>query len=130
MTLQFVRRNGTFEVQRERPFPTPTSGLVSLNLYFLTKDLMPVLKAIADFEISTPIQLSATKHALFLMFDTDAAHYSVAIPTTNERGVRNTGAFTSYTPAEVAHHTFESDDEPFDYEQEALSWQPSLDNPE
>jgi hypothetical protein len=130
MTLQFVRRNSTFEVQRERPFPNSTSGLVSLNLYFLTKDLMPVLKAIADFEISTPIQLSATKHALFLMFDTDAAHYSVAIPTTNERGVRNTGAFTSYTPAQAAHHAFESDDEPFDYEQEALSWQPSLDNPE
>jgi len=130
MTLQFVRRNGAFEVQRDRQFPTPTTGLVSMNLYCLTKDLMPVLKAIADFDISTHIQLSATKHALFFNFETAAADYAIAVPTTNERGIRNTGAFTSYQPSEAPPHPFDSDDEPFDYEQEALLWQPRLDNPQ
>jgi hypothetical protein len=129
MTLQFVQRNGTFEVQRERQFPTPATGLVSLNLYCLTKDLMPVLKAIADFDISTDIKMSATKHALFFNFETAAADYAIAVPTTNERGIRNTGAFTSYQPTEAPPHPFDSHDEPFDYEQEALLWQPRLDNP-
>ena len=129
MTLQFVQRKGTFDVKRERQFPTPTTGLVSLNLYFLTKDLMPVLKAIADFDISTDIQLSATKHALFFSFETAAADYAIAVPTTNEQGIRNTGAFTSYQPTEAPPHPFDSDDEPFDYEQEALLWQPRLDKP-
>jgi hypothetical protein len=128
MTLQFVRRNGSFEIQRERKFPLPTEGFVSLNLYFLTKDLMPILKAIADFEISTNIQLSANKHTLIFKFETAAADYVIAVPTTNERGIRNTDAFASYQPTEAITHPLENNDEPFDYEQEALLWQSMPDN--
>jgi hypothetical protein len=128
MTLQFVRRNGSFEIQRERKFPSPTEGFVSLNLYFLTKDLMPILKAIADFEISTNIQLSANKHTLIFKFETAAADYVIAVPTTNERGIRNTDAFASYQPTEAITHPLENNDEPFDYEQEALLWQSMPDN--
>jgi hypothetical protein len=127
MTLQFVQRNGAFEVRREQTFPTATTGLVSLNLYFLTKDLMPVLKAIADFEISVDIQVSADKNALIIAFATDAADYLIAVPTTNERGVRNTGAFSFYQPTIKSPHPFESD-EPYDFEEEARLWQPMLDN--
>ncbi len=129
MTLQFVQRNGAFEVRREHAFPTTTTGLVSLNLYFLTKDLMPVLKAIADFEISADIQVSADKNALIIAFATDAADYLIAVPTTNERGVRNTGAFSFYQPTVKLPHPLESD-EPFDFEEEARLWQPMLDNPQ
>jgi hypothetical protein len=129
MTLQFVQRNGAFEVRREQTFPTTTTGLVSLNLYFLTKDLMPVLKAIADFEISADIQVSADKNALIIAFATDAADYLIAVPTTNERGIRNTGAFSFYQPTVKLPHPLESD-EPFDFEEEARLWQPMLDNPQ
>ena len=130
MTLQFVQRNGAFEVRREQAFPTATTGLVSLNLYFLTKDLMPVLKAIADFEISDPIEVTADKNMLLFTFATDAADYVIAVPTTNERGVRNNGAFTFYQPTLKPPHPFEQVDEPFDFEEEARLWQPMLDNPQ
>jgi hypothetical protein len=130
MTLQFVQRNGAFEVRREHAFPTATSGLVSLNLYFLTKDLMPVLKAIADFEISDPIGVTADKNVLLFTFATGAADYVIAVPTTNERGVRNTGAFSFYQPNIKSPHPFEQMDEPFDFEEEARLWQPMMDNPQ
>jgi hypothetical protein len=78
MTLQFVQRKGTFDVKRERQFPAPTTGLISLNLYCLTKDLMPVLKAIADFDISADIQMSATQdEQIVCCWETAAATKSV-----------------------------------------------------
>jgi hypothetical protein len=126
LTLQFVRRNGAFDVERKRPFPTSTSSSVSLNLYFLTKDLMPVLKAMADFEINTDIELSASTQGLYLRFDTEAASYSVVIPSTNQQGIRNVGAFTQYSPSIATSQPAEDNDEPFDYEQEALSLQQDL----
>ena len=129
MTLQFVKRDGNFEVRRECLFPTATNGLVSLNLYFLTKDLMPVLKALADFEISADIQIGADKNALLITFATDAADYAIAVPTTNERGIRNASAFSFYQPKSLSRHPFVVQDEQFDFEEEALLWQPMLDNP-
>ena len=128
MTLQFVQRNGAFEVLRAHAFATPTTGLVSLNLYFLTKDLMPVLKAIADFEVVTDIQITADKNVLLISFATDAADFAIAVPTTNERGIRNTGAFTFYQPTLKSQAPYEHVEEPYDFEEEARLWQPMLDN--
>jgi hypothetical protein len=91
---------------------------------------MPVLKAIADFEISDPIEVTADKNALIIAFATDAADYLIAVPTTNERGVRNTGAFTFYQPTVKPQHPFDHEPEPYDFEEEARLWQPMLDNPQ
>ena len=91
---------------------------------------MPVLKAIADFEISAEIQIDADKNALLITFATDAADYAIAIPTTNEKGIRNTSAFSFYHPKSLTKNPFAVEDEPFDFEEEATLWKPMLDNPQ
>ena len=89
---------------------------------------MPVLKAIADFEVITDIQITADKNVLLISFATDAADFAIAISTTNEQGIRNTGAFTFYQPTLKSQAPYERVEEPYDFEEEARLWQPMLDN--
>ena len=79
---------------------------------------MPVLSAVADFDIDGDIDVVASANALTIKFETTAAEFTIAVPTTNEKGLRNKSGFTFYKPPAKKDESFNSDDEPFDFEAE------------
>ena len=63
---------------------------------FLTKDLMPVLAALAQAEIEGQVKLSANNDLLVIAYKTALATYQISIPTCSLAGKRNTAAFAAY----------------------------------
>ncbi len=122
ITISYVKRNGVFEHKKNIQLAKPVPGFVTLNLLFLTKDLMPVLASVADFEVMGDVQVSATAHVLLLEFETAATKFSIAVPTVNDKEIRSTKVFTTYQPTVKRENQFETVDEEFDYEEEAALW--------
>ncbi len=122
ITISFVKRDGVFEHKHIIPLSKQVPGFVTLNMQFLTKDLMPVLASVADFEVIGDVQVSATAHVLLLEFETAATKFSIAVPTVNDKEIRSTKVFTTYQPTVKPDNQFETVDEEFDYEEEAALW--------
>lgn len=122
ITIGFVNRDGVFEHKHIIPLSKQVPGFVTLNLLFLTKDLMPVLASVADFEVIGDVQVSATAHVLLLEFETAATKFSIAVPTVNDKEIRSTKVFTTYEPTVKPDNQFEAVDEEFDFEEEAAIW--------
>lgn len=122
ITISFVRRDGTFEHRHRIPLAKPVPGFVTLSLLFRTKEIMPVLASIADFEVDGDIEISITADVFLFEFETSATKFSVAIPATDDKEVRSTKAFTTYLPNAKPNNPLEADDEEFDYEAEAALW--------
>ena len=123
IAISFVRRNAVFEHRHEIALPQFTQGLRSLNLYFLTRDLMPVLRSIADFEVQGAVEVLVDTAAVLFKFQTNCAVFTVAVPTANDKGVRNTKGFTFYQPTAKSSANYDDANEPFDYDEEAKLWQ-------
>ena len=117
IVIEFVLVNGVFEVAREIALTVPTSSLSKTTLQFKTKDIMPVLRAIADFNINS-ISAKANSDVLQFEFANDTAVYSISIPTINSKGIRNNKAFTNYK-AVVSEQEPQSVDD-FDYAVDAI----------
>lgn len=60
-------------------------------------DLTFVLRQICDLPITGQIDLEASNKALVLRFETDACRYAVAIPASDEAGIRRSDCFSKYT---------------------------------
>lgn len=118
IVISLVKNDGGFEHTHMVKLSQPLQILGTLTAYFLTKDLMPVLSAVADFEIDGDIDVVASANALTIKFETTAAEFKIAVPTTNERGLRNKTGFTFYKPSARNNELFDADDEPFDFEAE------------
>lgn len=116
LTINLVLKNEQFELRKQVAFHNPTEKNTTNRAYFKTKDILPVLRSLADYEITNQIDLIAYSSALVIKFTTAAAHYMISIPTTNKNGIRNVEGFKSYEPSLSVR--FETDDV-FDYQQEA-----------
>lgn len=122
LAVEFVLKDGQFELRREIPFPTPAVKMATLNAYFLTKDLMPALRSVADFNIGSEITLDANTELLKIQFSTAAADYVIYVPTANEQGVRYQRSFTSYLPQGAEPPVVPDRPVEFDYAAEAELW--------
>ena len=119
LVVEFVMKDNQYELRREMPFPTPAVKFKTLNAFFLTKDLMPALQSVADFDIEGEVTLEANADLLRLQFGTGAASYVICVPTSDDNGVRNSSAFTSYAPQGFTPFIAPPDPAEFDYEAEA-----------
>ncbi len=128
IAISFVRRNAVFEHRHEIALPQQTQGFKTLNLYFLTRDLMPVLRSIADFEVDGAVDVLVDTAAVLFKFQTDAAAFTVAVPTANENAIRNKKGFTFYQPSAKSSANYDDTSEPFDYAAEAKLWQSVQEN--
>ncbi len=122
ITISFVRRDGVFEHRHCIPLLKSVPGFVTVSLLFLTKDIMPVLASIADFEVDGDIEISVTADVVLFEFETNATKFSIAVPPVTDEGIRQTKAVTTYLPTTKPSNPFETTDEEFDYEAEAALW--------
>ena len=122
LAIEFVLKDDQFELRREIPFPTPAFKMATLNAHFLTKDLMPALRAVADFDIGGEITLDANAELLRIQFSTASADYAIYVPTANESGIRCQTAFTSYLPQVANPSVVPDDPAAFDFAAEAELW--------
>lgn len=116
LTLNFVYKGNQFELRKHVAFAYNTERSVSAGAYFLTKDIMPVLRSIADYDITGEVTLQLYASMLVIKFSTAAASYVISVPTTNKNGIRNVEGYKSYEPSVAVTY---ATDEVFDYEQEA-----------
>jgi hypothetical protein len=116
LTLNLVYKADQFELRKHVVFQCNTERSVSAGAYFLTKDIMPVLRSIADYDITGEVTLQLYASMLVIKFSSAAASYVISVPTTNKNGIRSIEGFKSYEPSVAV--TYETD-EVFDYEQEA-----------
>jgi hypothetical protein len=116
LTLNLVYKDNQFELRKRVAFAYKTERSVSAGAYFLTKDIMPVLRSIADYDITGEVNLLLYASMLVIKFSTAAASYVISVPTTNKNGIRNVDGYKSYEPTIAV--TYETE-EVFDYEQEA-----------
>ena len=114
-TVNLVYKDTDFELMKTVAFPNSTAKHRRASAYFLTKDLMPVLRSVADYDITGAVDMALHASALVIKFATAAASYTIYVPTTNANGVRNADAFVTYEPATAV--TYDTDEE-YDYELE------------
>ena len=68
----------------------------AIKLLMLSKDVMPVLEALANTDINGNVTLSANEDALTIAYQTDVAKYKISIPTCNASGKRIGKTFVAY----------------------------------
>jgi hypothetical protein len=117
LVVEFVYVNNMFEVKHELPFAKPTKSISKTVLRFKCKDVMPVLRAIADFNTNS-IKVRANNDILQFEFTNESATYTVSVPAINNKGVRNTKAFTKYNINVSQLNSIEVDD--LDYATDAM----------
>ncbi len=122
IAISFVRRDGAFEHRHCIPLPNHVPGFVTLSRLFRTKDIMPILASIADFEVDGDIEILVTTDVILFEFETTATKFSVGVPATDDKEVRSTKAFTTYLPTAKPNNPLETADEEFDFEAEAVLW--------
>ena len=67
-----------------------------LKLLLLSKDVLPVLEAIANTEILGTIAMTINEDALVISYRTEMASYKIAIPTCTTSYKRNGNTFVAY----------------------------------
>jgi hypothetical protein len=68
----------------------------AIKLLMLSKDVMPVLEALANTDFVGAVTLSANEDALVIAYKTEIAKYKIAIPTCNPNGKRIGNTFVAY----------------------------------
>ncbi len=96
--LCFTRNSKGFAITRDVPFDTPNTNARNVECHFLTKDLVPALRCVADLDISTNVKMKLSSDVLCLEYSTAAGEYIVLIPQTSSDGTRIYKHFTQYTP--------------------------------
>ena len=92
--LGFDYVNGVFRNKVTSAFVS-SQPPANFSATFLAKDLCLALHSIGSLPLTTEIEMAFSNDALFLIFSTSVADYTVAIPTT--KGVRrNENAFSVY----------------------------------
>ena len=76
-------------------YVTTASGK-AIKLLLLSKDVLPVLEAIANTNVIGGIGISANEHALVISYKTEMASYKIAIPTCTTSYKRNSDTFVAY----------------------------------
>ena len=114
LTLQFVEKFDDFEEKYEFLFVKPTKQIATTTLKFYCKDMMFVLRSIADYD--TPlIQVRANKSALQFEFVNATATIQITVPTLDKKGLRSADAFDKFEaralPLLSAEYTSDSDSE-------------------
>jgi hypothetical protein len=117
LSIRFVYVDEDLEAGGEVVFKVPTVSISKMILRFKTKDIMHVMRAIADFNTNT-VMVRANSDILQFEYANDSATYTISVPTINNKNQRNTKAFTSYTATISEYIEIEHDD--LDYEQDAL----------
>ena len=77
-------------------FSGKTTAKGSVQALFLSKDLIPVLNALAQMEIDGDVTLQADDKMLRLTFATDCADYSIAVPCCTPKAKRIGDYFEAY----------------------------------
>jgi len=76
-------------------YATTASGK-PIKLLLLSKDVLPVLEAIANTDVVGGIAVSANEHALVISYKTEIASYKIAVPTCTTSYKRNGATFVAY----------------------------------
>jgi hypothetical protein len=63
---------------------------------FAAKDILPVLNGLMELSIDGDMTFAANEDLLSIVYKTDLASYTIAIPTCNTDGKRNDAAFAAY----------------------------------
>jgi hypothetical protein len=87
--------NNAFRNHTSSTFQAKHSQPISYSANFLAKDLCLALHSIGSLPLMTDIDIACSPDALVLSFSTDAADYTVAVPTTNGNK-RSSNAFVTY----------------------------------
>lgn len=75
----------------------PSAGVgKAMSLYVLSKDMLPVLSALADLEIVGKVTITATENCVAIAYATELAEYKVYVPSCALNGKRNKTAFEAY----------------------------------
>ena len=96
IVIEFVYKNGKFEQKHSLKLPTPSKKLETLTLRFNTKEIMVVLRSIADYDAMN-ICIKANKNVLQFEFINATATITISVPTVNDEGERNKQGFKGYT---------------------------------
>ena len=76
-------------------YVTTASGK-AIKLLLLSKDVLPVLEAIANTDVVGGIGISANEHALVISYKTEMASYKIAIPSCTTTYKRDGATFVAY----------------------------------
>lgn len=100
VSFEMIRRNGVWENSIQLPWlATNNLGQDKVSAkFFLAKDLMPILQSLPDYDVCGTVSLSLIYGALLVSFTTAVADYTVAIPTADDSGSRDTEAFEMIVP--------------------------------
>lgn len=98
MTLNFVYRDGEFEVDHKVEFDGAHTSGEATSVCVLSKDFIVAMQAIADLGVLSGVDLTVNDHVLALEFYTGAAQYRQYIPTCTLDQKRNSTAFEFYEP--------------------------------
>jgi hypothetical protein len=75
----------------------PSAGVgKALSLLVLSKDMLPLLSALADLEIVGKVTLTVTENCVAIGYATELAEYKVHVPSCAVNGKRNKTAFEAY----------------------------------
>ena len=114
LTVQFVEKFDGFEEKYEFLFKNYAKQLATTTLKFYCKDMMFVLRSIADYDASL-VQIRANKSAMQFEFVNATSTIQITVPTVDKKGLRSTDAFDKFEatalPLLSAEDTSDSDNE-------------------
>jgi hypothetical protein len=95
--LEAVLVDDLFEIKRVIRLKVPNLSIAKSSLLFLTKDIAPVLRAIAEYDVVGDVLLQVNNLTLNLSFSTSSADFNIFVPTADADGKRITAGFEAYT---------------------------------
>lgn len=98
LEFEFDRKTRSFAIHKTQTFEPKSESQRRVSAFFQTKDLVPALRSLGDFEILDDVQVSVSDEVLGLEFATAAAKYQIVVPRTAENGARFTKHFSAYVP--------------------------------
>lgn len=116
IAIEFVYKNSKFEQKHIFQLPIPNRKLATTTLKFNTKEIMLVLRSIADYDAKN-ICIKANNNILQFEFINATATISISVPTLNYKGERNKQAFNvstfkAFPLASAAYETTFADENP------------------
>lgn len=94
--IRHYGHNGAYTATEDRvPAPAIASGSKSCAIHLLSKDIFPVLNALAHQDIIGKVQLMANTDMLAIQYETEVAKYSIAVPSCSKNGKRTKTAFVA-----------------------------------
>lgn len=94
--IRHYGHNGAYTATEDRvPSPTIAAGSKPCAIHLLSKDIFPVLNALAHQDIVGKVQLMANNDMLAIQYETEVAKYSIAVPSCAKNGKRTKTAFVA-----------------------------------